>query len=101
MTTPQSRGRRNRMRGIELQREAVSMAIEHGLEAFNRDRGGAQHEGGDIEIQGKFYGCKRRKSLPSYLVPEKQEVGVIIRGERDVARIVIPLTDWLELIAHD
>ena len=77
------------------------MAREYGLQAKRWDIAGAANPNGDIEIQGKYYGCKRRKSLPSYLVPEKQEVGVIIRGERDVARIVIPLTDWLELIAHD
>ena len=45
------RGRRARQRGAELQRQAVRMAKEHGLEAYNRDRGGAQHEQGDIEIE--------------------------------------------------
>lgn len=76
------------------------MAREYGLEAHNRDRGGAQHEGGDIELQGRFYGCKRRKSIPAYLIPEKQERGVIIRGERDIPRIVIPLEVWLELLSR-
>ena len=48
------RGRRARQRGAELQRQAVRMAKEAGLEAFNRDRGGAQHEQGDIEIEGQY-----------------------------------------------
>ena len=42
------RGRRARQRGAELQRQAVRMAKDAGLEAYNRDRGGAQHEQGDI-----------------------------------------------------
>ena len=50
-------GRRNRRRGAALQRYAVNKAKEYKLEAFNRDRGGAQHEQGDIEIEGKYYGC--------------------------------------------
>ena len=85
------------MRGIELQRQAVSMAGECGLEAFNRDRGGAQHEKGDVEIERKFYGCKRTKRISTNLIPEKQEQGVIIRADHDIPRIVIPLEDWLAL----
>ena len=53
-TKAQRRGRRNRQRGAELQRQAVSIAKDFELEAYNRDRGGAQHEQGDIEIEGKF-----------------------------------------------
>ena len=37
------------------------------LEAYNRDRGGAQHEKGDVEIEGLYYGCKRRKVVPSWM----------------------------------
>ena len=57
------RGRRNRQRGAELQRQVVRAAKDFKLSAYNRDRGGAQHEKGDIEIEGKYYGCKRRKSI--------------------------------------
>ena len=57
-----ARGRRNRQRGAELQRLTVKLANELGLEAYNRDRGGAQHEKGDVEIDGLYYGCKRRKN---------------------------------------
>ncbi len=49
----QRRGKRNRQRGAELQRQTVNLAKEFKLEAFNRDRGGAQHEMGDVEIEGK------------------------------------------------
>ena len=61
------RGRRARQRGAELQRQAVRMAKDIGLEAFNRDRGGAQHEQGDIEIEGHYYGCKRRKQIAKWI----------------------------------
>ena len=43
-------GRRNRQRGAELQRQVVRIAKDFGFTAFNRDRGGAQQEQGDVEI---------------------------------------------------
>ena len=63
-------GRRNRQRGAELQRETVRICNSYSLISFNRDRGGANHEKGDVEIEGHFYGCKRKKSIPRYLLPE-------------------------------
>lgn len=93
------RGRRNRQRGAELQRLAVSMAKEFGLEAFNRDRGGAQHEKGDVEIDGLYYGCKRRKHVPIWVMPEKEETGVVFRGERMEPMIAISLRRYLLLIS--
>ena len=72
------RGRRARQRGAELQRQAVRMAKDAGLEAYNRDRGGAQHEQGDIEIEGHYYGCKRRTRIAQWLKPEKEEEGVVV-----------------------
>ena len=101
----QKRGRRNRQRGSELQRQAVNIAKSFGLVSYNRDRGGAQHEMGDIEIAGKYYGCKRRKSIPKYLLPEKEEIGVVFRGDRIEPQIAIPfdlygfiLSEWLKAI---
>jgi len=93
--THQQRGRRNRQRGAELQRLAVNLAKEYELTAFNRDRGGAQHPLGDILIEDKYYGCKMRKSLPSYLLPEKEEVGVVVRADRIKPMIVVDLEDYL------
>ena len=83
------RGRRARQRGAELQRQAVRMAKEAGLKAFNRDRGGAQHEQGDIEIEGQYFGCKRRKQIAVWMKPEKQEHGVVIREDRGKPYIVL------------
>ena len=99
MTKNQRRGRRNRQRGAELQRQAVNMAKSFKLEAFNRDRGGAQHEQGAVEIDDKFYGCKRRKKVPRWILPEKEEVGVVFRGDGMQPFISLPLDKYLLLIS--
>lgn len=92
------RGRRNRQRGAELQRETVRMCTEFELESFNRDRGGANHEKGDVEIEGDYYGCKRKKSIPKYIMPEKQEIGVIFRADRMQPMIAITLERYLLML---
>ena len=92
-----TRGRRNRIRGQELQREAVTMARKYGLEAVNRDRGGAQCPEGDIEIEGIYLGCKRKKSVPAYLLPEKQESGVVWRPDGVGMLITITFEEWCSM----
>ena len=96
--TNQQRGRRNRQRGAELQRLAVNLAKDYDLEAYNRDRGGAQHPLGDILIDEYYYGCKMRKSIPSYLLPEKEEIGVVVRAARIKPLIVIDLERYLLML---
>lgn len=93
------RGRRNRQRGAELQRLAVRMAKDLGLEAHNRDRGGAQHELGDIEIESRWYGCKRRTKIASWLKPEKSEDGVVIREDRGKPYIVLDYEYFVNLLS--
>lgn len=93
-----STGKRNRERGAELQREVVNLARKYSLQAFNRDRGGAQHEGGDVEIAGAFYGCKRKKTLAQFLKPEKQEVGVFIRENGGKPLVIIQAQQLFELL---
>jgi len=93
------RGRRARQRGAELQREAVRMAKERGLEAYNRDRGGAQHEQGDIEIEEHWYGCKRRTRIAKWLKPEKNEEGVVVREDRGKAYIVLDYEYFLNILS--
>jgi hypothetical protein len=68
------------------------------LQAHNRDRGGAQHEKGDLEIASKFYGCKRKKKIEQWLYPEKNEVGVFIREDRNMPLVVIPAELFLSLM---
>ena len=65
----------------------------------NRDRGGANHEKGDIEIMGMWLGCKRRSRIPRWLLPEKTEVGVVSRGDRMEAILSLPLKPLAELIS--
>ena len=93
------RGRSARQRGAELQRQAVRMAKDAGLDAYNRDRGGAQHEQGDIEIEGHYYGCKRRTRIAQWLKPEKQEEGVVIREDRGKPYIVLDYEYFVNLLS--
>ena len=95
----QRRGRRNRQRGAELQRQAVNIAKDFKLDAYTRDRGGAQHEMGDIEIEGKYYGCKRRKTIATWVKPEKEEIGVVIREDRGMPYMVVPLEHYCLLLS--
>tara|TARA_B100001939_G_scaffold18176_2_gene15097 strand:+ start:765 stop:1100 length:336 start_codon:yes stop_codon:yes gene_type:complete len=97
--TPQQRGRRNRQRGAELQRLAVNLAKDYELEAHNRDRGGANHPLGDIKIEDDYYGCKMRKSVPSYILPEKEEIGVVVRADRIKPLMVIDLEKYLLMLS--
>ena len=99
LTKNQRRGRRNRQRGAELQRQAVNIAKEFNLEAFNRDRGGAQHEQGDIEVDGNYYGCKRRKVVPRWILPEKEELGVVFRADNMKPYISIPVEKYFLLLS--
>ena len=92
-------GKRNRIRGAELQRQAVRTAKEFGLEAYNRDRGGAQHEKGDIEIEERYYGCKRRTRIAQWLKPEKNEDGVVIREDRGKPYIVLEYEKYIMLLS--
>ena len=92
------RGRRNRQRGAELQREVVNLAKSLGLESFNRDRGGAQHEMGDVEIDGVYFGCKRRKRVPAWVMPEKQEKGVFWRSDGGKLMVSVDALEYMTLV---
>ena len=93
------RGRRNRQRGAELQREVVNTFRTYSVPCFNRDRGGANHEQGDIEVDGFWLGCKRRTRIPAYVKAEKTEIGVVIREDRGESILCIPLKPIARLIA--
>ena len=82
-----------------MKRELTTRAQKRDLEAYNRDRGGAQHEKGDVEIEELYYGCKRRKVVPRWILPEKEETGVIFRGDRMKPYISISLERYLLLIS--
>ena len=70
------------------------------MECFNRDRGGANHERGDIEVAGIWLGCKRRSRIPRWILPEKTESGVVFRGDRMEAFVAVPLEPFARLISE-
>ena len=45
---------------------------------------------GDVEIEDKYFGCKRRKAIPRWVLPEKQEEGVFFRQDRGNLMVSIP-----------
>jgi len=92
-------GKRNRQRGAELQRQVVKLAHEFGLTAYNRDRGGAQHEMGDVEIEDKFFGCKRKKRIAKWVMPEKKEEGVFFREDHGPLMVSVPAELLLFMIS--
>ena len=82
-----------------MQREVVRLFKEWSIKCHNRDRGGANHEKGDIEVMGFWLGAKRRSRVPRWMLPEKTEVGVVSRGDRMEAILSLPLKPMVELIA--
>ena len=78
----------------------VNIAKEHKMDAHNRDRGGAQHEMGDVEINGDYFGCKRRKKIAQWLYPEKKEKGVFIREDRGELLVVVPVDFFMTLLSN-
>lgn len=96
--TNQQRGRRNRQRGAELQRQVVKIAKTYKLDAWNRDRGGAQHEQGDVEINGLYFGCKRKKTCAHWLYPEKEEWGVFFREDSGELMAAVPAAFLFDLM---
>ena len=74
------------------------MARFYELDAHNRDRGGAQHEKGDVEIENKYYGCKRRKKIAQWLKPEKQEIAVFVREDYGSTFVVLDAEYYIGLL---
>ena len=99
LTKNQKRGRRNRQRGAELQRQVVRLAKKYNLKAYNRDRGGAQHEKGDVQIHNGYWGCKRRSKIANWLYPEKEEIGVFFREDRGRMLVSVEPEFLLELMS--
>lgn len=73
------------------------MAKRYGLEAAVRDFSRGHHEKGDIEVEGVFIGCKRKKTVPAYLLPEKEESGVVWRPDGVKPLITMPFEDWCSM----
>lgn len=92
-------GKNNRVRGANLQRQVVHFFRDLGYEVFNRDRGGAQHEMGDIKINGLGYvGCKRKTKFARWLKPEKSEFAVCFREDHGPLMVSIPAENLIGLL---
>lgn len=92
-------GRNNKIRGANLQREVVKFLRDLGWSVFNRDRGGAQHEMGDIKIVGLGYvGCKRKTRFARWLKPEKNEFAVFFREDHGPLMVSISAENLVGLL---
>jgi len=54
---------------------------------------------GDFEIEGKYYEGKRRKTISTWVKPEKEEIGVVIRDDRGEPYMVVPLDHYCLLLS--
>ncbi len=93
---------KNKLRGVNFEREIVNMAKAQGYVAdrtwgsHGRSRG--FHHEVDVIINGRFYQCKRTKKLAKYVQPSQEVVGQIVREDRGEPYIVMRFQDYLDLI---
>ena len=92
-------GKNNRIRGAQLQRETVKFLEDLGYTVFNRDRGGAQHEMGDVKVVGLGYvGSKRKVRFAEWLKPDKKEFAVFFREDHGPLMVSIPAENLVGLL---
>lgn len=97
MTHPSKR------KGVRFETEIVKLARAHNLRAeraWGSDgRALGMHPEVDLLIENFKIQAKRRKKLPDWLTyPHPQVEAVIVRQDRQPAQILMPLSDWLELV---
>jgi len=84
------------------EREVVNLAKSMGLNAKRAYASNGESLGLDKEVDCVIAGikaqCKRRKSLAVYLKPPETCDIAIIREDRGVNYVVIPLRDYFELL---
>ena len=93
----------SKVKGNKFERDVVNKAKEFGLEskrayASNGESLG-MHAEVDLIIEDYKIQAKIRKSIASYLVPNKNVDAQVIREDRGEAYIVLRLEDWLEFIS--
>ena len=54
---------------------------------------------GDIEIEERYYGCKRRTKIAQWCKPEKEEDGVVIREDYGKAYMVLNYEKFIMLLS--
>ena len=93
----------SKVKGNKFERDVVNKAKEFGLEskrayASNGESLG-MHAEVDLIIEDYKIQAKIRKSIASYLVPNKNVDAQVIREDRGEAYIVLRVEDWLEFIS--
>jgi hypothetical protein len=107
--TPQARGRRNRQRGAELEREVASILSDF-LGVVVKRRIDQSREGGhDLTAGPLVVECKRRQTLGpmrDWLAQAERATTrsdgeypvVVARGDREVPVLIVALPDFLAII---
>lgn len=94
--------RNNKKRGYALEAKVVEMARERGLEARRAWGSNGQAIGlpatVDVEVAGRYFQCKKRKALADYVRPAKACHGQIIEQDYGQPLVVLPLSDYLEMM---
>lgn len=97
------RARNNRSRGMSFEREIVNQAKEYGLDAVRswgsdgRSRGLIEQV--DVLLENKlFIQCKRKKTLPAYLLPDDKVYGQVFRADRQEPYIMLRFSTFLSLL---
>jgi hypothetical protein len=104
--THAQRGKRNRQRGAEFERELVNLFRDHGLKAERVPLSGAtSYAKDDVEVTPTFAEkpwrgeCKRKSAVPKWIVDALGECNFMaMRGDRQEALIVIRASTFAELL---
>ena len=100
---------KNKRRGNILEHEVVAAAKEAGLDAVRAwgsdGRALGEHAEVDVMIGTWKVQCKRRKRLPQWLTPSEHVDIQIVRQDRDIPYVVMPLEVFLawelETLSYD
>lgn len=99
--TASTRGRRNRQRGQEGEREAVAFLREHGVGCEDRLLGQERDGGYDLDTEAGPCEVKRRKKLPAYMIPREGVAFVMARQDYKRWYVVLDAEAWCRLWLRD
>lgn len=92
----------SKRKGTAYEREVVDEALSKGL-AAERAWGSngeslGHHSEVDLVVDGYKVQAKRRKALPAYLKPSQHVDWQVVREDRGISYVVMPLGDCLDLV---
>lgn len=98
MTSP------SKNKGNGYERELVQHFRSHGIESERAyaSNGKALGHGEEVDLLagGKRIQAKRRKALPSYLVPSDEVDAVVFRRDRGESLVLVKLSEYVDLIRN-